>query len=166
MEPQTPIYSMHYNRTRFKGQKSALENFFSVFRSGIIGHQQTFESPYGQKDIIYADWTASGRAYGPIEECIQKEILPFVANTHTETTITGTLMSKAYAKAKLIVKEHVHANSDDVLIFCGSGMTGAVNKLQRILGLRMPERMMDYVKNGSLQLDEALRPIVFVTHME
>jgi selenocysteine lyase/cysteine desulfurase len=146
--------------------KSSLEMYFSRFRSNVIGQGQTFESPFGQKEIIYADWTASGRAYGPIEECIQKEILPFVANTHTETTITGTLMSKAYAKAKLIVKEHVNANSDDVLIFCGSGMTGAVNKLQRILGLRMPERMMDYVKNGSLQLDEALRPIIFVTHME
>ena len=168
-------------------QKSTLENFFSAFRRNIIGHQQIFESPFGKKEIIYADWTASGRAYQPIEECIQKEIMPFVANTHTETTITGTLMSKAYEEAKVIVKEHVHANSDDVLVFCGSGMTGAVNKLQRILGLRIPERIMDYVKKESpqdkdgskdnvinknkifseyLQLDEVLKPIVFVTHME
>ena len=69
--------------------------------------------------------------------------MPFVGNTHTETTITGTLMSKAYEEAKFIVKKHVKANSDDVLVFCGSGMTGAVNKLQRILGLKMPERIMD-----------------------
>jgi selenocysteine lyase/cysteine desulfurase len=149
-------------------QKSVLENFFSTFRKNVIGHQQTFESPFGEKEIIYADWTASGRAYRPIEECIQKEILPFLANTHTETTVTGTLMSKAYEQAKVIVKEHVHANGDDALVFCGSGMTGAVNKLQRILGLRMPERIIDYVKKESepLQLDEVLRPIVFVTHME
>ncbi len=148
-------------------RKSASENFFSTFRRNVIGNRQVFESAFGKKEIIYADWTASGRAYQPIEEYIQKEIMPFVGNTHTETTITGTLMSKAYEKAKLIVKRHVNTNSDDALVFCGSGMTAAVNKLQRILGLRIPERMMDYLKEKSdLQLDEALKPIVFVTHME
>src|SRR5260221_5731773 len=151
---------------RLMTPKSALENYFCSFRKNTIGYQQTFESPFGEKELIYADWTASGRAYQPIEEYIQKEIMPFVGNTHTDTTVTGTLMSKTYEKAKLIVKQHVHANSDDVLIFCGSGTTGAVNKLQRILGLRIPERITDYIKKDSLQLDEALRPVVFVTHME
>lgn len=152
--------------TRIMESKSVLEAYFSRFRSNIIGHQQSFESPFGKKEIIYADWTASGRAYLPIEECILKEILPFVANTHTETTVTGALMSKAYEKAKVIVKKHVGAGSNDALVFCGSGMTGAVNKLQRILGWRVPERLMDYVKTGSLELAEELRPIAFVTHME
>src|SRR5215212_7021865 len=98
-------------------KKRLLENFFSAFRKNIIGNQQIFESPFGKKEIIYADWTASGRAYQPIEKCVQKFIMPFIGNTHTETTITGTLMSKAYEEAKRIVKEHVHANSDDVLVF-------------------------------------------------
>ena len=147
--------------------KGALENFFAAFRKNIIGNQQIFESPFGEKKIIYADWTASGRAYQPIEEYLQKQVMPFLANTHTETTITGMLMSKAYEAAKVIVKKHVHASKNDVLIFCGSGMTGAVNKLQRILGLRISERMMEYMKKDSdLQLDEVLRPIVFITHME
>jgi selenocysteine lyase/cysteine desulfurase len=94
--------------------------------------------------------------------------MPFVANTHTEATITGTLMSKAYAQAKAIVKGHFGANGDDLVFFCGSGMTGAVNKLQRLLGLKLPERIFDFVKKGTgaFQLDEALRPVVFVTHME
>jgi len=180
-----PIHSITHDRSRPIVAKTALENFFSVFRDNVIGHEQVFESPFGTKEIIYADWTASGRAYRPIEECIQKEIMPFLGNTHTETTVTGTLMSKAYEEAKVIVKTHVHAASDDVLVFCGSGMTGAVNKLQRILGLRMPERIADYMKqegpgqikkiNGNvinrigdeyLQLDELLRPVVFVTQME
>ena len=148
--------------------KTALENYFAKFRQGIIGRGQTFDSPFGEKEIIYADWTASGRAYQPIEELIQKEVMPFIGNTHTETTITSTLMSKAYEQAKVIIKQHVNANSGDLLIFCGSGMTAAVNKLQRILGLRMPERVMDYMKKGKvpLQIDELLRPVVFVTHME
>ena len=171
----------------FTYQTGALEKYFSVFRGNIIGHQQSFRSPFGEQEIVYADWTASGRAYLPIEEYIQKEIMPFLANTHTDTTITGTLMSKAYEAAKVIIKDHVNAESDDVLIFCGSGTTGAVNKLQRIIGMRIPERIMDYIKKrrpenmeGSitdmkkmnerlvdlLPLDETLRPVVFVTHME
>lgn len=149
-------------------QKNSLETYFAQFRCNTIGHQQIFESPFGNKQIIYADWTASGRDYHPIEECIQKRIMPFVGNTHTEATITGTLMSRAYHEAKVIIKGHIHANKDDALIFCGSGMTSAVNKLQRILGIRLPERAMDYLRINSerFQLDEELRPIVFVTHME
>ncbi len=167
-------------------KKKDLEIYFSAFRRNIIGHQQTFVSPFGKKEIIYSDWTASGRAYGPIEEYIQKTVMPFVANTHTGTTVTGTLMSKAYEESKVIIKEHVNAGSDDVLIFCGSGTTAAINKLQRILGMRIPERLIDYIKKDGLvidetlhdaviinenisdylQVDEDLRPIVFVTHME
>ena len=158
---------------------STLEQYFAPFRANIIGQGQGFDSPFGHKEILYADWTASGRAYQPIEDCIQQQIMPFLANTHTQTTITGTLMSQAYEEAKRIVKAHVHANGEDVLIFCGSGMTAAVNKLQRLLGLRVPERIRDYLKRESpqheaelpilaqcLSLDEALRPVVFVTHME
>lgn len=168
-------------------ETKTLEQYFEKFRKNIIGDNQYFDSPFGEKRIIYADWTASGRCYAPIEERIQKEIMPFLGNTHTETSVTGTLMTKAYEQSKLIVKKHVNADKDDVLIFCGSGMTGAVNKLQRILGLRIPERIMDYVKKGKLpeidqleknavkihnvfsdylQLDDTLKPIVFVTHME
>lgn len=162
-----------------------LEKYFEPFRKNIIGYNQPFDSPFGKKRILYADWTASGRCYAPIEERMQQEIMPYLANTHTETTITGTLMTRAYEEAKRIVKKHVQADEQDVLIFCGSGMTGAVNKLQRILGLRMPERIMDYVQKGKLpdiektdaikihniftdylQLDDDLKPIVFVTHME
>jgi selenocysteine lyase/cysteine desulfurase len=148
--------------------QSTLEEYFASFREHIIGRDQVFESPFGEKKIVYADWTASGRAYGPIEEFIQQNILPFVANTHTETTVTGTLISKAYGEAKAIIKRHVHANDDDVLIFCGSGMTAAVNKLQRLLGMRVPERITDYLKKGTtiLEFDEDLRPVVFITHME
>lgn len=164
-----------------------LEQYFQQFRKKIIGIDTHFETPYGTKKMLYADWTASGRAYAPIEERIQHEIMPLLANTHTETTVTGTAMTHAYEQAKHIVKQHVHSGPDDILIFAGSGMTGAVNKLQRLLGLRIPERIMDYVKAGRLpspdelknskvrihslfsnylDIDPELKPIVFVSHME
>jgi selenocysteine lyase/cysteine desulfurase len=147
------------------------EAYFSGFRKNILGIHQAFHTPFGRKRIVYADWTASGRAYRPIEQCIQHEILPYVANTHTETTFTGSLMSHAYAEAKAIIKAHVHAGYDDVLVFCGSGMTAAVNKLQRIMGLRIPERIADYTDRDHFakmfgHRHEEQRPVVFVTHME
>jgi selenocysteine lyase/cysteine desulfurase len=122
----------------------SLERYFSRFRQNIIGQEQFFETPYGPQRIIYADWTASGRAYRPIETRLQEEILPFFANTHSRSTVTGERMSGAYEQAMAVVREHVNAREDDTLIFCGSGMTAAVNKLQRIMGLRIPERLMDY----------------------
>jgi selenocysteine lyase/cysteine desulfurase len=146
---------------------SSLENYFEPFRENTIGRGQRFRFPSGEKEVIYADWTASARGYRPIENCLQNEVMPFFANTHTETTITSTMMTKAYEEAKVIIKEHVHANEDDVLIFCDSGMTAAVNKLQRLLGMRVPERSMDYMSVGSFsRFNEALRPVVFVTSME
>jgi len=147
--------------------KSYLEDYFAIYRENIIGHAASFDSPFGSKELVYADWTASGRAFRPIEDALQNEVMPYWANTHTGTTITGALMSKAYEQAKAIIKRHVHAGDDGVLIFCGSGMTSAVNKLQRLLGLRMPERLAGYlVADNAIKVDENLRPIVFVTDME
>ena len=159
------------------------EAYFSKFRDKIIGIDQEFESPYGVQKIIYADWIASGRLYADIENKILEKILPFVGNTHTETTVTGTSMTRAYHHAKESIKKHVNASPDDVLIFAGSGMTGAITKLQRILGLKVPDRVRDYApdtgKNDSIwdrmrgrssnrliHCKEEDRPIVFITHME
>jgi len=138
-----------------------LEDYFQQFRQHIIGIDQEFDSPFGIQKIVYTDWTASGRLYRPIEEKLSNEFGPFVANTHTETTVSGTAMTKAYQKAKLIIKSHVNCNDDDVLIVTGTGMTGAVNKFQRILGLKVPENLRKFTK-----LPDEIRPVVFITHME
>ena len=82
-------------------------------------------------------------------------------NTHTETTESGTAMTMAYHKAKHIIKEHVNCNEDDVLIVSGTGMTGVVNKFQRILGLKVPENLRKYTN-----VPEEMKPVVFITHME
>lgn len=145
---------------------SSLEEYFRPFRENTIGRGQVCRFGSGLKELVYADWTASGRGYWPIERRLQEEVIPYFANTHTETTITGTKMTDAYEEAKVVVKKHVNANGDDVLIFCGSGMTSAVNKLQRLLGIRMPERLMEYLADKSIVIDEELRPVVFITSME
>ena len=141
--------------------ETRLESYFSKFRKHIVGIDQEFESPYGKKKIIYADWTASGRLYRPIEEKLLNNIGPYVANTHTETSITGSVMTHAYHDARAIIKKHVNASSDDVLITVGTGMTGAINKFQRILGIRLNENLKDHT-----QVPEEKKPIIFVSHME
>ncbi|OWY26177.1 aminotransferase class V-fold PLP-dependent enzyme [Sphingobacteriales bacterium UPWRP_1] len=140
---------------------SALEAYFEPIRQQVVGYNQFFVTPYGRKRILYADWTASGRLYAPIEHRLSEELGPFVGNTHTETTETGKSMTMAYHLAQKKIKQHVNAGTHDVLLLAGSGMTGAVNRLQRILGLRIPEKWA-----SSVQIPEAERPVVFVTHME
>lgn len=142
-------------------KETQLELYFKTFRDNIIGIDQKFNSPFGQQSIIYTDWTASGRLYRPIEEKLTNQFGPFVANTHTETTISGTAMTMAYHHARSIIKNHVNANSNDVLITDGTGMTGVVNKFQRILGLRIPENLKEFTK-----FPNELKPIVFISHME
>lgn len=140
---------------------STLEQHFKKFKDNIIGSDLVFETPFGKKKMIYADWIASGRLYAPIEERMLNDIAPYIGNTHTETTETGTLMTKAYQYAHKKIKAHVNADEDDVIITAGSGMTGVINKFQRILGLK------SYCNTGECAFDSAEDvPVVFVTHME
>jgi selenocysteine lyase/cysteine desulfurase len=138
-----------------------MESYFDKFRKNIVGINERFNSPNGEMPIIYADWIASGRLYAPIEKLISSEIGPFVANTHTETSETGTLMTLAYQEARKIIKKHVNALEDDVLITSGFGMTGAINKLQRILGFKGCGKL-----NSKNCIHEFDKPLVLITHME
>ncbi|MBI1315315.1 aminotransferase class V-fold PLP-dependent enzyme [bacterium] len=140
---------------------SDLATHFEHFRQGIVGADQPIETPFGRFPMVYADWIASGRLYRPIEERMLDQFGPMVANTHTETSYTGKLMTLAYHEARERIKAHVHAAPHDVLIACGTGMTAAVIKFQRILGLKVPDR---YKNRIEYRLEE--RPLVFITHME
>ncbi|UOF89468.1 aminotransferase class V-fold PLP-dependent enzyme [Fodinisporobacter ferrooxydans] len=136
-----------------------LERYFKPFRNQTIGYHHTFVSPNGKKRMIYADWTASGRLYLPIEERISQVFGPLVGNTHSEASLTGAAMTNAYHEALQIIKHHVHANDHDVILNAGNGTTAVINKMQRILGLRVHEKFL-----GQVRLQE--KPIVFLTHME
>lgn len=151
-----------------------LEKYFSKYRENIVGVDSTFETPYGEQKLIYADWIASGRMYRPIEEKMCNLFGPLVGNTHSEASETGTSMTHAYHLAQKLIKEHVNACNEDVIIMTGSGMTGVVNKLQRMMGLKIPFRLNapkgNFTEEEKNAFDRALpperRPIVFVTHLE
>ena len=139
----------------------ALEHYFAPYRANTVGNEQTFRSPHGEQRIVYADWTASGRLYLPIERRLLERFGPYVGNTHSESSETGRAMTLAYHEAHRILKEHVNAGADDLIISTGTGMTGVINKFQRILGLKAPQGLRRFV-----QIPQAERPVVFITHME
>lgn len=56
-------------------------------REGIIGCNAVFNTPFGDRKILYADWTASGRALTQVEDYIRNSVLPLYANTHTGDVI-------------------------------------------------------------------------------
>lgn len=139
-----------------------LESHFRRFREQIIGHDLTLgHATDSDVPVIYADWTASGRLYAPIEQYMRDIVGPYVANTHTETTLTGTAMTQAYHEAQALIKRHVNAGENDVIIADGAGMTAVVNRLQRMLGLRLPDKWRERI-----ELRESEKPVVFLTHME
>jgi len=138
-----------------------MEQYFETYRKNTIGYNQEFTTPFGVKKMIYADWIASGRYYQAIEEKLTHQFGPFIGNTHTETSTTGTFMTNAYHHAQHLIKKHVNAGPDDVIIFAGFGMTSVINKMQRILGLKSCGVLS---KKDCLQQKE--RPVVFLTHME
>ncbi|MEO9853125.1 MAG: aminotransferase class V-fold PLP-dependent enzyme [Reichenbachiella sp.] len=131
---------------------------FDEIRKNIVGLSQSFDTPFGSFKMLYADWVASGRLYKPIEDAISNKFGPWVANTHSYSNKTGSLMTMAYNQAKQIIKDHVNASENDMLVLTGSGMTGGVIRLQQILGL--------CVQNNSVKVPASERPIVFITHME
>jgi selenocysteine lyase/cysteine desulfurase len=139
-----------------------LEDYFRTFRAGIIGIDAELDGPYGRTPLVYADWIASGRLYAPIEDKLRREVYPFVANTHSESAALGAGMTAAYKAARAVIRRRAGGDAGDLVVTAGAGMTGVVNKLQRILGLRVPERA-----RGRLRpLAAGERPVVFLTHLE
>ncbi|MEI8203401.1 MAG: aminotransferase class V-fold PLP-dependent enzyme [Bacteroidota bacterium] len=141
-----------------------MEDYFSQFRKHIVGINQRYNSAYGEMLMLYADWIASGRLYSPIEKRITENFGSFVGNTHTETSESGTIMTNSYRRSKEIIKKHVNASPEDVLISSGFGMTGVINKFQRILGLKACgiNNYQPCISCSAM----IKKPVVFVTHME
>jgi selenocysteine lyase/cysteine desulfurase len=103
---------------------------------GLIGHDAVIEGPFGKKPLIYADYVASGRALRQIEEFVMSELLPFYANSHTEASYVGGMMTRLRRQARDIIRGEYNASQDHAVIFTGSGATAGINRLVHLLGLR------------------------------
>ena len=130
-------------------------------RRGIIGEGELMDGPFGPRRVTYADYTASGRSLDFIEDFIREQVLPRYANTHTETSGTGLATSRLREDARRIIRDAVGGTADDLVMFCGSGATAAVNKLIGILELRIPAGLDERYSLAG-RIPEAERPVVFV----
>ena len=132
-----------------------------LVRDSVIGEDHVMQTPYGARRVTYADYTASGRALSFIEEFIRDQVLPSYANTHTESSGTGLQTTRLREDARAIIRDAVGGDDDTVVLFAGSGCTGAIAKLIGVLGLRIPS-VLDDLHHLSEHIPPSQRPVVFI----
>jgi selenocysteine lyase/cysteine desulfurase len=104
-------------------------------RESVIGDDAVLDGPFGPRRIVYADYTASGRALSFVEDYIRRRVLPLYGNTHTEASATGMHTTALREDARRVIHRAVNGGEDDVVLFCGSGSTAAIDRFVRVLEL-------------------------------
>jgi selenocysteine lyase/cysteine desulfurase len=113
------------------------KSYLDFIRKQIIGRDLIFETPFGFRNLFYADYTASGRGLRFIEEKMMN-IQRSYANTHTEDDYSGKYLTQLLHQAEARIKEMVNAGEEGKVFPVGSGSTGALKKLQEIIGVYLP----------------------------
>src|SRR5512134_1930268 len=146
---------------------------FEFLRSQIVGIDSAFETPFGRRLMVYCDYTASGRCLLFVERYLQ-QLQRIYANTHTEDDLTGRSMSRLLHEAERTIKDAVNAGPHGRIVACGTGATGAIDKLQQILGVALSpatrravgEHLRQFLGEERFeafrQYQQSRQPVVFV----
>jgi len=132
-----------------------------AIRNAVIGRNAVVPGPYGPRRMVYADYAASNRSLEFIEDYLRDQVLPFYANTHSESSWTGRQTTRLREEARRVVHRVAGGGPEDVVVFTGSGSTGAIDKLTRVLGICVP-RELDQRYGISRSIPDSERPVVFI----
>ena len=142
-----------------------MPDLIDTIRNSVVGSEDAVPGPFGPRRVTYADYTASARSLSFIEDYIGAVVLPLYGNTHTESSGTGQQTTRFREEAREIIRRSVHATEEHVVLFCGSGATGAIDRIIAVLGLRIPSSLEDrYHLSDAIAEDE--RPVIFVGPFE
>lgn len=119
----------------FRDHLAANPSLVDTLRAGLIGEGIEIEGAFGSRKLVYADYTASGRALRQVEEFILAEVLPYYANSHTEASWCGARMTQLRREARALIAEVTGAGEDCTVIFTGSGATAAINRAANLFGV-------------------------------
>ncbi len=98
-------------------------------KTSVIGDDIQITTPFGKKPLVYADYTASGRALTQVEDFVMEHVLPFYANSHTESSYCGAYTTNLREEARQVIAQQTNAGEECTVIFSGSGATSGVNRL-------------------------------------
>jgi len=142
-----------------------MPDLLELIRRSVIGDDDVVDGPFGPRRVTYADYTASGRSLTFIEDFIREQVLPLYANTHTESSGTGRQTTRFREDARETIRRCVGAGDEHAVVFTGSGSTGAIDLLVRVLGIRLPADLDDRYDLSS-HVPAAERPVVFIGPFE
>ncbi len=118
-----------------------------AIREQMLGYDLKFGTPFGERHLLYVDFTASGRGLKFIENILW-EIGKSYANTHTEDDYTGKFTTQLLQAAEDKIKDMINAGPHGKIISIGSGTTGALKKLQEIIGVSIPPVTQERIQAG------------------
>ncbi|KAJ3678049.1 hypothetical protein LUZ60_001852 [Juncus effusus] len=156
--PYSDIFSSLRDMSGASKEIKEVDDKISWVRAQLIGENLEFDTPFGRRRLTYADHTASGRSLKYIENYIVQDVLPFYGNTHTEDSCVGSKTSRTIQEASSYIKRCMGAGANDVLLFCGSGTSGAIKRLQEFMGIFVPSILKDRITQT---LKEEERWVVF-----
>jgi selenocysteine lyase/cysteine desulfurase len=146
---------------------------FAWLRTQVVGIDTLISTPFGQRPLVYCDYTASGRSLLFVERYLAS-LQRLYANTHTEDDVTGRSMTHLLHEAESCIKRAVNAGPRGKIIACGTGATGAIHKLQELIGVALAPatrqalfgQLTEFIGSQQTQAfrewQRSCQPIVFV----